>query len=164
MLVLASLSGSAAGERVEAVSIWDDADALAAYDTGDEHARIGQALSPLAAPPATSDYEVAQSAGISGGTVARFISARLHPGNLEMVVSLFENIVMHAATSQQGFRRGLLLVDRANDNAISIGLWQSEADMHASERTGYLAQQIGNFTHIVAVPIAPETLVVAVEE
>lgn len=162
--MLASLSDSASGERVEVVTLWDDAQVPAAHDANDDQSRIRQALPPMTAPTETRDYEVAQAAGIAGGSVARFISVHLHPGNIDTVVSLFENVVMHAATAQRGFRRGLLLVDRARDNAISIGLWQTEADMHGSEQTGYLAQQIGNFTHIVAVPIVPEMLVVAVEE
>lgn len=164
MIVLASLSDSASGERVEAVSLWEDRQALDTFDaTADQRARIIPAMPPLAAPVEARIYEVAQAAGIAGGTVTRFISAHLHPGNIDNVVTLFENVVMHAATEQQGFRRGLLLVDRAANRAISIGLWRSEADLHASERVGYLGQQIGNFTQIVASPIVPEVLVVAGE-
>jgi len=147
-LVLASRPGAASAERVEAIILWDDA----------------HAMPPPATPSEARVYEVALSAGIPGGTVARFISAHLYPGNIDTVVTLFENVVMHAATTQLGFRRGLLMIDRAGDNAISIGLWQSEADLHASEQTGYLGQQIGNFTQIVAAPIVPETLVVVIEE
>ena len=164
LIVLASLSDSAVGERVEAVSLWDSRLALDGYaTTADQRAQQMPALPPQTAPAEVRVYEVAQSAGMFGGTVARFISARLEPGHIDTVVSLFENVVMHAATEQRGFRRGLLLVDRESDRVISIGLWHSEADLHASEQIGYLSQQIGNFIQMVAVPIVPETLVVVVE-
>jgi|GEM_PF-4515556 len=160
MLVLASLSDSASGERVEAVTLWDDRQALDAATSQDPSA---SSMPQLLTAPTEAVYDVAQAAGMIGGNVCRFISAGVQVDHIETVVSLFENVVMHAATEQGGFRRGLLLVDRANGNVISIGLWHSEADLQASERVGYLGQQIGNFTHIVTSPIVPETLVVAVE-
>ena len=143
-LVLATASG----ERLDVISLWADADVTRPFDT----------------PAAIRTYEVALLAGMPGSTVARVISVHLNPGNIDTVVTIFENVVMHAATAQHGFRRGLLLVDRANDDVISIGLWSSENDLLASERIGYLSKQIGNFTHIVADPIVPEMLSVVVEE
>lgn len=164
MTVLASLSDSAAGERVEVIALWQDQQALDAFAaSGGLLAQPTQSMPLLSAPVEASIYEVAMSAGMAGGTVARYIAAHLHPGHIDTVVALFENVVMHAATEQQGFRRGLLLVDRAANRAISIGLWHSRADLLASEQVGYVGQQIGNFTHIVATPIVPETLVVAIE-
>jgi heme-degrading monooxygenase HmoA len=164
LLVLASLSDSTAGERIEAVALWSTQQALDTYGAdADQRTRITPAMPQQIAPIEEHTYEVAQTAGMLGGTTARFISARLHPGHIDTVVSLFENIVMHAATEQKGFRRGLLLVDRTSDRVISIGLWHSESDLLASERIGYLSQQIGNFTQMVTAPITPETLVVAVE-
>ncbi|MDQ3549195.1 MAG: hypothetical protein M3439_10310, partial [Chloroflexota bacterium] len=82
-LVLASQPGAASGERVEIITLWDDAQSMSAPATSSE-ARI---------------YEVALLAGMPGGTVARFISVHLHPGNIETVATLFENVVMHAATA-----------------------------------------------------------------
>ncbi len=162
LLVLASLSDSTTGERIEAISLWSGQQALDVFDAA-ERARNTPALPQQIAPAEEHTYEVAQTAGMLGGATARFISARLHPGHIDTVVSLFENVVMHAATEQMGFRRGILLVDRTSDRVISIGLWHSEADLLASERIGYLSQQTGNFTQMVAAPITPETLVVAVE-
>jgi heme-degrading monooxygenase HmoA len=164
LIVLASLSDSAAGERVEVVSLWDSRLTLDGYaTTADQRAQQMPELPPQTAPAEVRVYEVAQSAGMFGGTVSRFISASLDPGHIDTVVSLFENVVMHAATEQRGFRRGLLLVDRETGLVISIGLWHSEADLRASEQGGYLSQQIGNFIQMVTVPIVPETLVVVVE-
>jgi heme-degrading monooxygenase HmoA len=164
MVALASLSDSTTGERIEVISLWEGLAALNVSGAGiASDARIMQALPRLAAPLDPHVYEVAQAVGVVGGTVARFISAQLRPGNIDTVVTLFENVVMHAATEQQGFRRGLLLIDRAHDHAISIGLWHSELDLLASEQVGYLRQQIGQFAQVVAAPVVPETLVVAVE-
>lgn len=154
ILVLVSPTDSASGERIEAVTLWEDRQALDAFA-----ATASQDVS------ATEDhvYEVAQAAGMIGGNICRFITGGVQPVHIETVISLFENVVMHAATEQLGFRRGLLLVDRSTGGVVSIGLWHSEDDLHASERVGYLGQQIGNFTHIVTSPIVPETLAVAIE-
>jgi heme-degrading monooxygenase HmoA len=165
LVVLASLTNSANGERIEAITLWDDRQALATFSaSAGQRQATEQAMPRLASATEEHIYEVAQAAGAFGGTVTRFISARLQPEHVETVISIFENVVMHAATEQLGFRRGLLLVDRASGRVISIGFWHSEADLLASERIGYLGQQIGNFAHIITAPIVPETLVVAVED
>jgi heme-degrading monooxygenase HmoA len=164
LIVLASLTDSINGERVEAISLWDDQEALAAFTATAGQREGATPMMPILLS-ATEEhiYEVAQAAGMVGGTVTRFIPARIQPDHIETVVTIFENVVMHAATEQLGFRRGILLVNRTSGRVISIGFWQSEADLQASERVGYLGQQIGNFTHIVTSRIVPETLSVAVE-
>ncbi len=158
MIVLGSTADAANapnGERIEVVSLWQNPQSLEAYS----------AVEQSAAPPEGQerDFDVSLTAGMAGGVVARFVTVEPLPGHIDTVVTLFENVVMHAATEQRGFRRGLLLIDRPGNRAVSIGLWQSEADMIASAQVGYLSQQVGNFVPIVATPIVPETMIVILE-
>jgi hypothetical protein len=97
-------------------------------------------------------YDVSLSVGASGATAARVVTAHLRPGSIETVVGLFQNVVMLAATAQQGFRRGLLLVDSDTDRAFSIGLWEHGDLMRASEASGYLQRQIEQFAEVLAAP------------
>ncbi len=57
-----------------------------------------------------------------------------------------------AAEKQKGFRGGYLLTDRATGKGISISLWETEADMKASETSGYLQEQIAKFGGLFAGP------------
>ncbi len=117
----------------------------------------------LIAPASARAYEIAQSVGTTGGRVARVFSARLRPGALDLAIGLFQNVVMHAATSQQGFRRGLLLVDRAANLGMSIGLWESADALRASEANGYLQRQLEEFANLLAEPPVARHYEVCVE-
>jgi hypothetical protein len=134
------------------VSLWDTA-------------AVGQASFPTTAEilPHSGVYEVAQWVGTPGGAVARVYMARLKPDPdaVERAVTLFQNIVMHAATAQGGFQRGLLLVDRESFRAVSIGIWTTASDLLTSEERGYLTEQLAHFTNLLAEPplrLTPDVL------
>src|SRR5687767_9858612 len=68
LIVLASLSDSASGERVEAVSLWEDRQALDRFDAAaDQRAGVIPDMPQLAAPVEARIYDVAQAAGLAGG-------------------------------------------------------------------------------------------------
>src|SRR4051812_35962490 len=75
-------------------------------------------LDGLVQPVEDGRFEVAQFAGQPGGKVARVFDALLQPGAAEQVIAIFQNIVLHAATGQSGFQRGILLLDRATNRGI----------------------------------------------
>jgi hypothetical protein len=108
-------------------------------------------------------YDVALSVGAAGATAARVVTAPLRPGSVDAVIGLFQNVVMLAATAQSGFRRGLLLVDRESDQALSIGLWERGDLMRASEANGYLQRQVEQFAAVLAAPPTHEYYDVVVE-
>lgn len=123
-----------------------------------EHAVVAITPSLSAEPRHAADdamvqvFNVAQHVGGLRGTTARVITAAVRPGSMDAVIGLFYNVVMHAATAQQGFQGGLLLVDREQNRAMSIGLWESMTALRASEQVGYLSQQIDHFTRHLAGP------------
>jgi hypothetical protein len=102
-------------------------------------------------------------AGRAGATAARLFAAALQPGAEEAVAAIFQNIVLQAATSEIGFQRGLLLLNRVSHRAMSIGLWRSSNDLDASERSGYLQRQLAHFPALLAGPLEAGQLEVVLE-
>jgi heme-degrading monooxygenase HmoA len=141
------------------LTIWKTDDDLRAFLASRLNADTESPEMPIEA----ATYEVAQMAGQPGGSVARVFEARLIPGAAEQIAALFQNIVLHAATAQSGFQRGLLLLDPTTDRALSIGLWRSADDLAASERSGYLRRQLALFPALLAGPLDGSVLEVALE-
>jgi hypothetical protein len=100
-------------------------------------------------------YRVALAAGQLGGVAARVIVPDLVPGSVNAIIGLFRNAVMLAATAQNGFHGGLLLVNDVQEDVLSIGLWESFEALHASEAAGYLREQVAQFAEFLARPPAP---------
>ena len=73
---------------------------------------------------------------------ARVISGDIQPGKIDEMSVFFQETVMPAAAQQQGFRGGYLLVDPRTGKALSVTLWESEADMTASQTSGYLQENL----------------------
>ncbi len=76
---------------------------------------------------------------------ARVVSGQYQSGKMDEGVELFRNSLAPAARQQQGFKGLLGLVDRATGKGMSITLWETEADLKASEASGYYQQQLAQF-------------------
>jgi heme-degrading monooxygenase HmoA len=70
---------------------------------------------------------------------ARVTTFPIQPGNLDEVIRLFESL---APKSEQGFVSGLLLTDRAANKAITVTVWETLADLNASDT--YRQQQLAS--------------------
>lgn len=97
---------------------------------------------------------------------ARTVTFQSEPDRLAEGVRLYQESVVPAATRQPGFQGALLLVDRAAGRAISITLWETEADLIAGESSGYYQAQIDTLTPIITTPptravfeVATQTLI-----
>jgi hypothetical protein len=102
-----------------------------------------------------SRYDIALSAGSCSGSIARVHHAEAVPERVPDVVHLFENVVMHASTSQHGFQGILLAVDRERGHGMSISFWSNQQDMIVSERSGYLDDQVARVaTYLIGPPTA----------
>ena len=94
---------------------------------------------------------------------ARVVLTQLQPGKTDESIRIYRDSVVPAAKKQKGFKGGLLLTDRNTGKGISVSLWDTEADMKASETSGYYQQQIGKFAGILAGPPVRETYEVSVQ-
>lgn len=83
---------------------------------------------------------------------ARTVKFNVSPGKAEEGIKLFQDSVLPAAAKQPGFRGGMMLVDRTDNSALSITLWDSEAELMRSETSGYYAEQIEKIKPLLSSP------------
>lgn len=93
---------------------------------------------------------------------ARVITVQLKPGTAEEASRIYQESVLPAARRQPGFQRALFLVDPITERAVSITQWATEADLAASETSGYLREQVAKLTPFFAMPAINELFSVAV--
>ena len=76
---------------------------------------------------------------------ARAVMVPVDPGKVDDMLKIWEESVLPAAKSQQGFKGALVLGDRTTGDGISITLWNSETDMATGESSGYYQEQLAKF-------------------
>ena len=83
----------------------------------------------------------------------------------ERLGTIFNESVLPAERQQGGFRGGLLLTEPATGKAVLVSLWESEADLHAGETSGYYVEQIAKLAGVglFAGPPVRETFEVSVQ-
>ena len=76
---------------------------------------------------------------------ARVTIAQFESDELDEVTKLYEESVVPAAKSQDGYCGLYLLTDRKTGKALSIALWDSEEHAIANEQSGYCQEQVNKF-------------------
>jgi len=71
---------------------------------------------------------------------ARVTISQLHPDKVEGGIRLLQESIIPAIKQAKGFKGLLSLGDRPTGKAITIALWETEADLHAS--IGVLQEQM----------------------
>jgi len=95
---------------------------------------------------------------------ARVTSVQVSPDKVDEAIQLWRDSVMPAAKQQKGFKSGRLLVDRKTGKAVSVGLWEMEADVQATgERSAYMQEQLAKFASLFTAPPVIEHYEVAAE-
>jgi heme-degrading monooxygenase HmoA len=94
---------------------------------------------------------------------ARVVTCQARPGKLDEGIGIYRDSVVPVARQQKGFKGILLLTDPGAGKAISITLWETEADMKAGESSGYFQEQIAKFGALLAAPPVRETYEVSVQ-
>ena len=56
----------------------------------------------------------------------------------------------------------MLLTDRSTGKGVTVGLWETEADLKANEASGYLQEQTAKFAGVFAAPPVREEYEVSV--
>jgi heme-degrading monooxygenase HmoA len=82
---------------------------------------------------------------------ARVAVFNVKPGKREEVISLFRDFVVPEAKKQKGFKGGLVLTNPDTGQGISIGLWETEADMTATEKSGFYQKWVSKFADVLAI-------------
>ena len=79
----------------------------------------------------------------------RAASVQIQPGKMQEAIDIYNGSVVEGAKAQKGFQGAYLMTDAASGKALSITVWESEADMLAGESSGgYYSEQIGKFASV----------------
>lgn len=73
---------------------------------------------------------------------ARVVSMEILPMEIEEAIRIYQDLVVPAAKEERGFRGALLLTDPYTGEGVSISLWESEDDLHASEASGFYHRKL----------------------
>jgi heme-degrading monooxygenase HmoA len=73
---------------------------------------------------------------------ARITMFQLRPGAIDDLIRRFQDSIAHATAQQPGFGSLTLLTDPRTNRAVSIGLWETEADLLADERKDDRQEQL----------------------
>ena len=94
---------------------------------------------------------------------ARFTIVQSAIDKIDEVIKLYEDSVVPAAKSQNGYRGAYLFTDRQTGKGYSISLWDSEEDAIANEQSGYYREQVGKFAEYFTGPPVQEGYEVSVQ-
>jgi len=85
---------------------------------------------------------------------ARVVSMEMLPINVGEAVRIYQDRVVPAAREQEGFRGALMLTDPVTGEGLSISLWNSEEDMHASEASGFYHRKLSELeAFLISTPV-----------
>lgn len=95
---------------------------------------------------------------------ARVTLARLQPGKMDELTQFLRDNVIPAAQALQGFKGLLLLTDESSNKGTAVALWETEADLVASEASdGYYTVQLARGAHFFAAPPVREVYQVTLQ-
>jgi heme-degrading monooxygenase HmoA len=83
---------------------------------------------------------------------ARVVSMLVQPGKIDEVIAIHRDHVVPALQQQPGFRGTRLLSDASTGKCLIVTLWESEAEMQASEASGWFREQLAKFSSTFAAP------------
>ena len=69
----------------------------------------------------------------------RAATVQVQSGKMQEIIDIYNNAVVPAQKAQKGYQGSYLMTNASSGKAIAISLWETEADMLASESdSGYL--------------------------
>jgi len=93
---------------------------------------------------------------------ARVVTVQIAPEKVMEAIQLWKDSVMPAVKSQKGFSSGRFLVNRASGKIVTVGVWETEADMQATAGA-FVQEQLAKFASLFSAPPVVEQYEVAIE-
>lgn len=120
----------------------------------------------LAKTPTVEVYEVSiqESQQVSAGTYARVLTSTAQLSKMDEGMQIVRDSVLPTARQQPGFKGGFWLLDRSTGKVMAITFWTTEADLLASEASGYYQAQIAKVAPVLATQVVREVYEVSVQE
>ena len=146
--------------KVILIILWEtEAHEKDARDKGHYDRIIGKTIRHFSAPPLREDYEVVfQDLVPSKATgYARVIYGQVNPGpDYEETIRIFRDEATPADKQQPGYKGNLVMADPSTGRGITLALWETEAETHASEHSGHYQRQAHKFAHLFRAPLVRE--------
>jgi predicted ester cyclase/heme-degrading monooxygenase HmoA len=101
---------------------------------------------------------------ITKTTFARVTISRRKPEKISESIKIYNESLVPEAKKQKGFRGIMALNDFKTGKAISISIWDSEADAIANEQSGYYKAQVNKFKDFFTAKPISEGYTVTVQE
>jgi heme-degrading monooxygenase HmoA len=108
------------------------------------------ACQPIIVP----DMPPAANNSILGGKImhARVVTSQLQAGKKEEWISICRDSIVPALEQQPGFKGFVMLADTASDKCIAYSMWETEAELMASETSGFYQEQVAKLKVVLAAP------------
>ena len=127
--------------KMISVALWEsEADMLATKASGFLKNAVNTAVQAGFSPPTTEHYEVTlqtQNIERSEKMYARVTTVTLQPGKVDDLTKRYQNNTLPQVKQMKGFKGAYVLADREANKAIVMVLWETEADMKATEASGF---------------------------
>jgi heme-degrading monooxygenase HmoA len=76
---------------------------------------------------------------------ARMLKMQVKPERIDEAARIFAEDVIHGCRGQTGYRGAYFLVDRKLGECVPVTLWETEADMVATEENRFFQTQLMKF-------------------
>jgi heme-degrading monooxygenase HmoA len=94
---------------------------------------------------------------------ARAVNVPFQPGKIDEAIRIVKDSIVPAMEGLKGFKGQLLLTQSDTGKAISINLWETEADLTAFETSPLYKELMGKLGGVLAGPPAGERYQVSVQ-
>ncbi len=83
---------------------------------------------------------------------ARVVTSQLKPGAIDEWIAILRDSIVPAAKQQKGFKGFIVLADRSANKGIAYSMWETEADLKATEASNFYQEQIAKLSGVMAMP------------
>jgi heme-degrading monooxygenase HmoA len=94
---------------------------------------------------------------------ARVVNVQFKQGKLDEAKRIVNESIVPVLKEQKGFKSQLLFTQQGTGKAISINLWETEADLTAFETSPLYREVLGKLATVLAAPPAGEAYEVSVQ-
>lgn len=94
---------------------------------------------------------------------ARVTTIQFQPGKVDEASRIVQSSIVPVMKEQKGFKGGLLFTQQDTGKAVSINLWETEANLTAFETSPLYRELLGKIAGLLAGPPVSERYKVSVQ-
>jgi heme-degrading monooxygenase HmoA len=81
---------------------------------------------------------------------ARIVTSQLQPGKKDEWITIARDSIVPALWQQKGFKGFIMLANTESDACIAYSMWETEADLKASETSGFYQEHVAKLKSVLA--------------